>query len=155
MHQYSLGMTSTLLHFHKLFTLCFLFFLYFMRQIIVSVDLFSIFILDSKIYSFSIIQHSLFPLSNTAVLGFESSPFLSLWISENLHPVGYNLSPRTGNVGGREFDSGRTITQGSLKITEEKVLPLELHLHIVRLSSLLGYQYLRGTLKNRHPIRKE
>ena len=75
MHQYSLGMTSILLHFHKLFTLCFLFFLYFMRQIIVSVDLFSIFILDSKIYSFSIIQHSLFPLSNTAVLGFESSPF--------------------------------------------------------------------------------
>ena len=35
------------------------------------------------------------------------------------------------------FDSGRTITQG-LRITEEKVLPLQLHLHMVRLSSLLG-----------------
>ena len=38
---------------------------------------------------------------------------------------------------GREFDSGRTMTQ-SPKITEEKVLPLQLHLHMVRLSSLLG-----------------
>ena len=47
----------------------------------------------------------------------------------------YTLYLRTGgsvgwasgcDAGGREFDSGRTITQG-LKITEEKVLPLQLH----------------------------
>ena len=43
---------------------------------------------------------------------------------------------------GREFDSGRTTTQ-SPKITEEKVLPLQLHLHIVRLSSLLGYRTIK------------
>ena len=41
------------------------------------------------------------------------------------------------HAGGREFDLERTLTQG-LKITEEKVLPLQLHLHLVRLSSLLG-----------------
>ena len=41
------------------------------------------------------------------------------------------------HTGGREFDAGQTITQG-LKITEEKVLPLQCHLHMVRLSSLLG-----------------
>ena len=40
-------------------------------------------------------------------------------------------------AGGRELDCGRTITQG-LKITQEKVLPLQLHQHMVRLSSLLG-----------------
>ena len=38
---------------------------------------------------------------------------------------------------GREFNSGRTNTQG-LKITEEKVLPLQLHQQMVILSSLLG-----------------
>ena len=47
-------------------------------------------------------------------------------------------SPRTGgsvgrasgcHAGGREFDSGRIITHG-LKITEEKVLDLQFHLHI-------------------------
>ena len=38
---------------------------------------------------------------------------------------------------GREFDSGRTMAQ-SPKITEEKVLPLQLHQQMVRLSSLLG-----------------
>ena len=38
---------------------------------------------------------------------------------------------------GREFDSGRTNTQG-IKITEEKVLPLQLHQQMVGLSSLLG-----------------
>ena len=37
------------------------------------------------------------------------------------------------DAGGREFGSGRTITQG-LKITEEKVLPLQLHQQMVRLS---------------------
>ena len=31
-----------------------------------------------------------------------------------------------------------TLAGPSLKITEEKVLPLQVHLHIVRLSSLLG-----------------
>ena len=36
-----------------------------------------------------------------------------------------------------EFDSGRTISQG-LKITEEKVLPLQLLPHMARLSSILG-----------------
>ena len=44
------------------------------------------------------------------------------------------------HAGGREFDSGRTITQG-LKITEEKVLPLQFHLHMIRLSSLLDKDY--------------
>ena len=43
----------------------------------------------------------------------------------------------TREVVSRKFDSGRTITQG-LKITEEKVLPLQLHQKMVRLSSLLG-----------------
>ena len=55
-------------------------------------------------------------------------------------------APRTGgSVGwasgcharGREFNSRRTIPQG-LKIIEEKVLPFQFHLHMVRLSSLLG-----------------
>ena len=72
---------------------------------------------------------------------------------------------------GGEFDSGRTTTQ-SPKITEEKVLPLQLHQHIVRLSSLLGYRTIKrrsrfinkylpcsslqcGTLKNPNTIREE
>ena len=51
----------------------------------------------------------------------------------------FPLPPRTGgsvgcasgcHVAGREFDSGRTNTQG-LKITEEKVLPLLLHQQMV------------------------
>ena len=42
------------------------------------------------------------------------------------------------HAGGREFDSGRTNTQG-LKITEEKVLPLPNFIRkMVRLSILLG-----------------
>ena len=41
------------------------------------------------------------------------------------------------STGGREFNSGPTNTQG-LTITEEKVLPLQLHQQIVRLSSHLG-----------------
>ena len=44
------------------------------------------------------------------------------------------------HAGGRDFDSRGTITQG-LKITEEKVPPLQLHLHLVRLSTDFFYQY--------------
>ena len=41
-------------------------------------------------------------------------------------------------MGGRQFYSGRTIAQG-LKITKKKVLPLQLHPHMVRLSTRLRY----------------
>ena len=41
------------------------------------------------------------------------------------------------HAGGPEFDSSLNITQG-LKTTQEKELPLRFHLHMVRLSSLLG-----------------
>jgi len=66
-----------------------------------------------------------------------------------------------------EFDSGRTITHG-LKITEEKVLPLQLHPHMVRLSRIRTtnrrprltipstFKNVQcETLKNPHTIRKE
>ena len=38
---------------------------------------------------------------------------------------------RACHAGGREFDSGRTNAQG-LKITEKKVLPLQLHPQMVK-----------------------
>ena len=56
----------------------------------------------------------------------------------NGHRTPVTQSVESGcDAAGHEFDSGRTITQG-LKITEEKVLPLQLHQQMVRLTSLLG-----------------
>ena len=70
--------------------------------------------------------------------------------TKTLHlTVGDTHTPRTGgSVGwasgcyaeGREIDSSQTITQG-LKITKEKVPPLQLHPHVVRLSSLLDKDF--------------
>ena len=61
-----------------------------------------------------------------------------LWISATSKRTGGSVGWASGcYAGGREFDSGRTITQ-ALKITEEKVLPLYLNPHMIRLSSLLG-----------------
>ena len=47
------------------------------------------------------------------------------------------MAQLVAHAGGREFDSDRTLTEGH-KITEEKVLPLQLHSHMVRLSRLFG-----------------
>ena len=62
---------------------------------------------------------------------YEHKPESCIAKTANHHHTGHD-TPRTGgsvgsssgcHTGGREFDSGRTNTQG-LKITEEKVLPL-------------------------------
>ena len=74
-----------------------------------------------------------------------NSTVISDYVTPTKTNVPWKQRKTGGSVGGasgchtrgREFDSGRTITKG-LKITGEKVLPLQLHQQMVRLSSVLG-----------------
>jgi hypothetical protein len=73
------------------------------------------------------------------VMSFEYHNKLStkMWVSyggKYRRPVGSVGWVSVCCAGGRESNPGRTNTQG-LKITEEKVLPLQSHLQTVRLSS--------------------